>query len=151
MSFEPEQFMHVTLTERSSTEFPVIPEGTYTCLLGEAKLSKNLSKKTGDEFLSVDIECEIDDERVREAVGRDKVTSRLGFIVDLDEHNGSMVIAEGEGVNVRLGWLREAIGLNEKEFNFGMVGGQVVMGQLKNKAGEGGQVFSNIVRVAKPE
>lgn len=150
MPFDVEQFLHVELSKPMSTEYPVIPEGEYRLIIKKHSLVKNRSKESGDEFLSLNLDMEVDDDRVREATQMEHPSVRYSFIIDLfTDPQGRTSIDEREKKNIKLGRLREAIGRNDKAFQFSMLDGQVVMGQVKNKPGEDGQIYNNVTAVRK--
>lgn len=114
--FDPQAFLDATTQEATSTETIPVPIGEYEATVADngvdfkSGVSGPDSKNPGRPWLRLDVTWEIDDQRVKEAVSRDRVVVRQGIMLDLTEGNQ---IDMGKGKNVRYGRLRDALGLNE--------------------------------------
>jgi hypothetical protein len=145
-TFDPQQFLDTTLQESNSTQYIPIPEKDYTLLSTEVKARPWTSKDGGSSGIAIDITYEVDDQELKELLGRDKVTVRQGIMLDLNAGGG---ISTEKGRNVQLGRVREAMGLNTpgQPFNFRMMVGQVVKGHIKPRV-DGDQIYNDVTAVA---
>lgn len=146
--FNPEQFLDTQVTEANDTKTIPVPVGEYTALIEEVKCRQWQSKKDPSmSGLTLDITWSIDDQNVKELLGRDKVTARQGIMLDITE-SGTMDM--GKGRNVGLGRLREAVNLNTpgQPFTFSMLPGRVAKVNVTHRV-DGDQIFAEIKSVAK--
>jgi hypothetical protein len=72
--------------------------------------------------IALDIIWLVEDSGVRQALGRDTITVKQGIMLDLTSQGG---IDDGEGKNIGLGRLREAVNKNNphEPFSFAMLPG----------------------------
>lgn len=146
--FNPEQFLDQTVTEANDTIVIPVPVGDYTAVATEVKCrswqSKNDPSLAG---LALDITWEIDDESVKELLGRQKVTAKQGIMLDLTDSGG---LDMSKGRNVALGRLREALDLNQPgvPFSFSKIPGRVARISVSHRI-NGEELFAEVKRVAK--
>jgi hypothetical protein len=146
--FNPDQFLDMQVTESNDTKVIPVPVGEYTAVIGEVKCRQWQSKadpsKSG---LALDLIWEIDDNAVKELLGRDKVTVKQGCMLDITESGG---LDMGKGRNVGLGRLREATGLNTpgQPFSFSMLNGRLGKISVSHRI-DGDTIFAEVKQVAK--
>lgn len=152
MAFDAQQFLNTVIAEPTSTEYIPVPlsdEG-YPSICTKVDVrtitSGPASQNPGQVFHSLATTWEIDDQAVRDAMGQDHPTIRYDFILEIDDSTG--LLAKGEGVNVRMGKLREATGLNsDKSFNPMKFKGAAARVVPKHRLGDGGEIFSEVKAV----
>ena len=147
-AFDPNFFAQQTFVGENSTESVPFPEGDWPFLIEEAKVTAWQGKadpSKGGLKLQVKMSCE--DQAVAKVTGRAKNTLTYECMLDLTE-DGRLDM--GKGMNVRLGRLRAAIGLNEPgtPWTFDMMAGRTCMGKVKHEAYEG-RALAKIADVAK--
>lgn len=149
--FDPNQFLEQQYDQANDTKSIPIPAGEFIAVAEEAKITtwqaKDDPSKSG---LKLQVSWAIDDEGVKATVGRDKVTVRQEIMLDLTDDGKGLDF--GRGKNVRLGKLREALGLNTagQPFSFTQIPGRaarVTIGHTPAK--EPGEVYSNVTAVAR--
>lgn len=145
--FNPDQFLDMQFTETNDTKVVPVPVGEYLATAEEAKIrtwqSKTDPSKAG---LALDITWEIQDEAVKQLLGRDKVTCKQGIMLDLTD-SGSLDM--GKGRNISLGRLREAVDLNVpgQPFAFSMIPGRMAKVKVSHRV-DGEEIYSEIKAVA---
>jgi hypothetical protein len=112
--FDPEDFMNSTISEPNATKVESVPPGEYRAVIEEAKPPRVTSGKDGTEYCFMDVVWSIDDDQLKERLGREKLLVRQGLMLDL---TADKKLDMGKGKNVGLGRLREALGLNSGPFN----------------------------------
>lgn len=105
--FDPDVFLSTQVTGALDTRLLPCPEGEYPALIEDIK--SRLQQKDGKEYLIMDVVWLVDDDRVKQATGRDKVQVRQSIFIDRTPQ-GAMDVSKGK--NVQLGRLREAVGQN---------------------------------------
>ena len=145
--FNPDQFLDQTITESNDTTVVPVPAGDYTAVATDIKCrpwqSKNDPSMAG---LALDITWEIDDEAVKQLLGRTKVTVKGGVMLDTTDSGG---LDMSKGRNIALGRLREALDLNQpgKPFSFSMIPGRVAKINVSHRV-VGEEIFAEVKRVA---
>lgn len=150
--FDAQEFMNQTMTDSNSTELIPVPENMsgegYVAVVTGVDV-RQWVKKTDPSVsgLALDLVWEIQDEEVKKAVSRDKVTVKQGIMLDITE-TGQIDMAKGKNVN--LGRLREALGLNNpgEPFSFMQLEGQIGSIFVKHRI-VGDDVFAEVGRVEK--
>jgi hypothetical protein len=139
-TFNADDFMNETIEGAMDTEFKVIPPGEYLAQLADEQpdlIRHGTSEKTGQVWKGVRLVWNVLDDKVKADLDRETVSVRQEFFLDLDEDSK---LALGAGKNVRLGKLRDALGLNQGPFNFNMLKGagpaRIKVGHEKAKNGE---------------
>jgi len=146
--FNPDQFLETTVTEANSTEAVPVPVGEYIAVVSEVKCRSWTKKDDPSQGgLALDIQWEIDDQAVKDLLGRPKVTVKQGVMLDLTDA-GQLDL--GKGRNVGLGRLREALNLNTpgQPFSFTMLTGRVAKVKVEHRI-NGEQIFSEVKQVAR--
>ena len=111
MTFDAAAFLNTAYTEANDTKIIPIDEGEYQAIAGEVEAETWQSKDGTKSGLKVTIPWKIDSQAMREKTGREQITVRQDLM--LDTLPGSNMLDMGKGKNVRLGQLREALGLNK--------------------------------------
>lgn len=145
MSFDPEAFKHVTFEEPLDTEIVPPDEGVYNAKVYNWDLRGGTSEK-GNDWAMLQITWELEDQDGSQAqkTGRDTVTARQSLFLDLTD-DGKMDTSKGQ--NVRLGRLREALGLNDRPFSFDMLMGQQAKVNVRHRETDNG-TFPEVNNVA---
>lgn len=101
------------ITSEGDTEFPVVDEGEYQGRITEYEINKRRSKD-GNEFYVLDLQVSIEDVEQMERMNNPR--AKLGITIDTKlDSKGNDVPDMGEGKNVRLNRLRDALGQNTSE------------------------------------
>ncbi len=146
--FDPKTFGQMTFTDANSTESVPIPVGEWPFTITKQEIiewsSKTDSSKRG---LKLQLGMETEDPAIVAVTGRPKNTSRYEIMLDLTPEGG---LDFGKGMNVRLGRLREAVGLNKPgaPFAFDMLLGHTVKASVKHEIYKDAPI-ANIDAVAK--
>lgn len=146
--FDVNQFLDMQITESNDTKTVPVPVGEYTAVVEEVKCRQWQSKadpsKSG---LTLDVIWAIDDQPVKDLLGRDKVTVKQGIMLDMTEAGG---LDMGKGRNVGLGRLREALNLNVpgQPFAFSMLVGRLAKISVSHRL-EGENIYVDVKGVAK--
>ena len=123
--FDPQSFLDQEIQGENSTESIPCPVGDYTGIVDKINL-RQWQKKDDPAVSGITLEVfwNLDDQGVRELLGRDKVLVKQGIMLDLTESGG---IDMGKGRNVDLGRLRAALDLNNpgQAFSFNALPGRV--------------------------
>lgn len=144
--FNAEQFLDQAITDANDTKVVPVPEGEdYLGIIEDVKA--RAWSKDGQSGVALDVLFNIEDVNVKAVTGRDKVTVKYGFYLDVTP-SGS--IDMGKGKNIKLGRLREALGLNipGQPFSFGMMKGR--MARLHVTQRPVGEDIYNDVKSVKP-
>lgn len=104
-AFDLDSFM-AQPADAGSTSVEPIPQGEYTALIDDVKL-REVNTRNGPS-LALDVEFLLQDEALKQKLGRTELKVRGGFFLDLNA--GKLDMAKGK--NVRLNRLREAVGQN---------------------------------------
>jgi hypothetical protein len=107
MSFDPEEFLNSTTTEPNATIYEPIPPAEYQAVIEDIKFQSGVSDK--GPWNRLEVLWNIEDEPLRELLGKKKLLSRQSIMLEMLETGG---IATGRGKNVGYGRLREAVDLN---------------------------------------
>jgi len=145
--FDPDVFLTATLTEANSTQSIPVDAGEYPAIAEEVETRPWQGKKDPSKSgISLDIQWNIDSAEQRQKLGREKVIVRQSIMIDLNESKG---IDTGKGKNVRLGRLREAVGLNTpgQPFNFLMLKGKAAKVKVEQRP-EGDVIYNDVTAVA---
>lgn len=148
-TFNPDEFLQTEVTEANATKRIPVPEGDYIGVIKTVTARPWQSKKDpGLSGVSLDVVWAIDDANARAVVGLPEVTSRQGIMLDMTEEGR---LDTGNGKNIGLGRLREAVGLNTpgKAFTFLQLQGQVARVRVTHRI-DGADIYDEIKSVAKP-
>jgi hypothetical protein len=117
--FDPDTFMSQQVDLPLATEFTLVPIGEYLSAIDDfdkdALEAIDFTYKRGQlagtpgKMFKLTLPFVINDEKVKQELGRDKVTVTKQLILDIDEKGR---LAEGVNRNVELGRIRDAVGQN---------------------------------------
>lgn len=130
--FSLDALQNLQITEAGSTEVTPVPMGDHNAYIEKYELvtwqKRDDPTVSGVKLL---VTWNIEDQAVRDLLGRDKVLVQQDVMLEVDE-NGSLPM--GKGRNVDLNRLRAALGLNVagKPFGFPMLVGQMARVTVKH-------------------
>jgi hypothetical protein len=145
-NFDPNIFLSQPIEGATSTEMLNCPVGEYTMIAEKFELKPWTND--GRDSLMVNITWSIEDEGVRNYMGRSKVLVPQTLWINIED--GKIPTAKGK--NVSLGIFREAIGKNTGNFNFSDIPGSMAKGKVSHRPGKderAGQIFPFVEAVAK--
>lgn len=154
MTFNLDQFMNDAVDAPMATSYPVHPAGEFPFMLDadpkmlEVKHLSGVSNKTGNpyDFHQMELVAIAQDDGVKQKMGRDKVTVRIRVNLDFDT-NGRLAV--GEGKNVMLGQLREALDQNKPGWTpKQLLGAGPFIGLVKHSQ-SGDRTYADITTVTK--
>lgn len=145
--FDATSFLDMSIEGAMDTVSVPVPVGEYTAVVEKVDArpwtSKNDPTKSG---VALDVVWNIDDQGVKETLGRDKVTVKQGIMLDLTEAGG---LDLGKGRNIGLGKLRAALNLNQpgQPFSPSMLNGRVAKVKVTHRI-DGDNVYAEVKEVA---
>jgi hypothetical protein len=145
--FDPKAFLDTPVEGANSTKIEPVPEGTYTALIQDVKAEPWQSKDGSKSGGKITMQMVIDDAELSKKLDRERISIKYDIMLDLTESGG---LDLGKGKNVRLGRLREAVGLNVpgKPFAFQMLEGQLVKAMVSQRI-DGDDIYNDIKTVTK--
>lgn len=145
--FDPNQLLDMQTTDSNSTHVVPCPEGEWPATISDVIIKSGVSQKTQEPWTRLDVKWEIVGTPANDKVEREKIITNQGVMLDLTEQGGLVM---GEGKNVRLGRLREAVGLNApgQPFSFRMLVGRQAKVSVKHRIYEG-ELFDEVSGAVK--
>jgi hypothetical protein len=135
------------------THLVPIPIGEHLAVIGtgekDVDFQFGVSQKSNKPWMRVDLMLDYPDPNLASQLKREKVRSRWGIMIDLDE-NGKPDFRPQR--NIRLGQLRDAVGQNKPgPWNFNMLKGQQIKVRHEHEPNEKDpqSPYSNVVAVTK--
>jgi len=133
--FDASSFLETVFTEPSITERLLCPPGEFPAIVDKVEArawtGKQDSSKSG---VVMDIHWSIEDESVKQACKRDKVTVRQSVMFSTNA-NGIGIDMEKAKADVGFGRLRDALGLNEGQFSPSMLNGRMAKVRVGHRSG----------------
>lgn len=114
MTFDANAFMQSVTTEANATSIPLCPVGEYTGVISGLEFASGVIKngaRAGQPWHQLRIAIKTSDPAALAGTDLPERTVRGSIMLDLTDSGG---LATGDGRNIGLGRLREAVGLNEK-------------------------------------
>lgn len=144
--FDAQSFLDASISGANDTKITPVPVGEYTGIVDKVAARQWTSRDGASSGVTLDVTWLIDDESVKQELGRTNVTCRQGIMLDLTPGGG---LDLGKGKNVGLGRLRESVGLNDasKPFSFGMLPGQAAKVTVSHRI-DGEDTYSEIKKTA---
>lgn len=145
--FNPAMFLDATTDSQMDTKLIPCPEGEYLGIIDDVKIRTWTKKDNPSEGgVVLDVFWNIEDEGVKQTLGRTKVTVKQGVMLDLTDQ-GQLDCAKGR--NVQLGRLREATGLNKpgEPFAMNMLPGKMAKVLIKHRT-DGEDIYADVKGVA---
>lgn len=148
VSFDPAVFLNQQFEGTNDTKITPCPVGEYPALADKVDAIK-WQKKDDPSVNGVKLRIlwDIQDDSVRQLLGRDKVLAPQDVMLDLTE-TGELDMSAGK--NVRLGRLREALDLNQpgQPFSFNAVQGRLAKVNVKHRTGDNpDDIYAEVDRV----
>lgn len=145
--FDANQFLDQQIEGANDTKIIPIPVGEYTGVADEVKPRTWTSKDKTQSGVVVDITWNLDDQALKDSLGRQKVTVRQSIMLDLTE-SGSIDMSKGR--NIGLGRLREALGLNDPSvpFAFAQIVGKIAKVSVSQRV-DGEDIYNDVKGLAK--
>lgn len=146
-TFDPQTFLNTQYDETLDTKSIPCPVGEYPAIADKIDVRKWAAKDGSSSGLKLVILWDIQDESVKEFIGRDKVLVPQEQMLDLTE---SGALDTSKGHNIGLGRIREALDLNTpgEPFAFGMITGRMAKVSVTHRP-VGEDLFHEIKRIAK--
>jgi hypothetical protein len=121
--FDPNTFAAMTFNEANSTESIPVPAQEWPAIIDNKKIDTWQAKDGSSSGLKLIVNWNVTDPSVKEVTGRDKNLVKQEMMLDLTEAG---MLDFGKGMNVQLGRLRAAVGLNNpgEPFSFDMLVGR---------------------------
>lgn len=141
--FDPAQFLDAQITDANDTKLIPIPVGEYTAVADKVDVRTWQGKKDPSKSgVTLEVTWAIDDQSVKELLGRDTITVRQGVMLDLTD-GGSLDM--GKGRNTQLGRLREAVKLNTpgQPFAFSMIPGRLAKIKVDHRI-DGENIYAEV-------
>lgn len=147
MTFDPQTFLNATYEEALDTKVVPCPVGEYLAIADKVDVRSWSAKDGSSSGVKLVILWDIQDDNVKQLLGRDKVIVPQEQMLDLTD-TGALDF--GKGKNVGLGRIREALGLNApgQPFSFGMIQGQMAKTMVSHRAA-GEDLYAEIKKIAK--
>lgn len=152
MSFDPNDFLNQEYSEPNSTAPVPVPEGDYPATVSKIT-TREITRQDGTKALvsnilwaledpegKIEAKTNRKDNAAMQTLWLDVVMDSMGNITGLDMK---------EGMNWRLGLLREAVGLNGPGFSFGKLQGKQAYVRVKIEPDQNDNPRSNVTMVAK--
>ena len=123
MTFDADIFLNSSVTGANSTKVIPVPMGEYPGVIEKIMPRQWQSKDGTQTGITLDVIWLVEDQGVKDFVGRPTVTVKQGIMLDTTT-DGQLDMSSGK--NVGLGRLRAAIGLNDPDrpFSFHQLPGQ---------------------------
>lgn len=148
-NFDPASFIDAVVTDANSIVSTPVPIGEHQAVAGEVKIESWVSKDGTKSGLRAEIPWTIEDNAAVTAVtGRPKNIVRQSIMLDLSADGKGLDM--GKGMNVQLGKVREATGLNTpgQPFSFRMIQGRPAKIKVEHEP-YNGQLYAKVGAVAK--
>lgn len=147
-AFDPTSFLDLTVTDSNSTKATPIPAGEYQAVIEKVTPLGWQSKDGLKSGVKLDVSWSINNPAVATVTGREKNLARQDIMLDLAA--GGNGLDMGKGMNITLGRLREATGLNEPgaPFSFRMLEGRMAKVKIVHRE-YNGNLYAEVKEVAK--
>lgn len=147
MSFDADSFLNAAVSGSNSTKVIPVPIGEYQGVIEKVAPRQWQSKDGSTTGISLDIFWLIEDQGVKEFLGRDTVQCKQGIMLDTTPQGG---LDMSPGKNVGLGRLREAVNQNDptQPFSFHNLPGQMAKVSVKHRI-DGEDTYAEVKAVAK--
>jgi hypothetical protein len=146
--FDPTAFLDQSIEGTLDTKMIPCPEGEFVAVIDSVNPRPWNSKDGTKAGVALDVFWAIDDQGVKEQLGREKILVKQGIMLDLDATGQRLDVSKGKNIN--LGRLREALGMNNpgQSFSFAMLPGRAARVKVTHRI-EGEDVYADIKMVTK--
>lgn len=142
--FDVNDLMNQQTEGQMETSLPPIPEGEWNAYI--SKLETRVVKTKNGETPVLDVEWTVTSQEVIDQVGINEPRVRQTVWLDIDD-NGRLAL--GQGKNLGLGRLREAVGMNDgRPFALPMLEGQNAVIKIGHRE-YNDQIYADVKGVAK--
>ena len=144
MTFNPEALEAAVIEAENATTIDPLEEKDYPGVIKEYKF---VAPNKPDQSPKMDVYWILDDPEQQAKLEREELVCRQTVWLDITEEGA---IKTGPNVNVGLGRLREAIGLNKPGFRFEQLTGSAATVTVKQSTKEDDPttIYSNVVKVS---
>lgn len=119
MTFDPNSFMQSSFNGKLDTVIPALPEDDYRAIIDDVT-HRSVDTKNGEERHILRLRWKITDDGKLAAINRTSASVNQDLWLDID---ASGKLDEGEGKNVGLGRVLDALNLNGQPWSPGMLKG----------------------------
>ena len=146
--FDPNAFLDQTVDGALDTKVTPCPEGEFIAVIDSVTPRPWNSKDGTKAGVALDVFWAIDDQGVKEQLGREKILVKQGIMLDLDATGQRLDVSKGKNIN--LGRLREAVGMNTpgQPFSFNMLPGRAARVKVSHRT-DGEDIYADIKMVTK--
>lgn len=146
MSFDAQSFLDASVSGTNDTKIVPVPVGEYMGVIDKVTPRQWQSKDGSTTGIALDVFWLVEDQGVKEYLGRDTVNCKQGIMLDLTPQGG---LDMSKGKNVGLGRLREAVGKNNpgEPFSFAMLPGSAAKISVAHRVAND-DVFAEVKQVA---
>jgi len=147
MSFDADQFLNASITSSNDTKVIPVPVGEYMCVIEKIAPRTWQSKDGTQSGVALDVFWLVEDQDVKQLLGRDTISVKQGIMLDLTPQ-GALDMSKGK--NITLGRLREAVNLNQhgQPFSFHQLPGQMARVSISHRI-DGEETYTQVKGVAK--
>ncbi len=141
-AFDPKTFEETVIDKENQTSYIPVPENDYEAFI------EDFAFKNPKGNAILDVNWVIPDEKLEKDLGMEQVAVRQSIFLDLTE-DGQLDF--GPNKNVRLGRLREALGLNKGQFQWSMLRGKKAKISVSQRADDNDPtiIYNDVKKVAK--
>ena len=149
MSFDPNTFLNQSYDEALDTKVTPCPVGEYLALAEKVEIKSWAARDGSSSGLKVEVVWDIQDDSVKQMLGRDTVRVRQQQMLDLTD-TGQLDF--GKGKNVGLGRIRAALNLNTpgEPFAFSMIQGRMAKVKVSHRP-VGEDLYDEVKAIASAE
>lgn len=148
-AFDPDTFMQTTVVGASATKVDACPPRDAALAIVDKVEADSFSgtKDPSKTYHKLTVFWAIDEQDIKDELGRDKVTVKQDMFLDLTD-GGTLDM--GKGKNVSLGRLREALGQNDpsKPWAPPMMVGNIARVKIEHELVKG-ETYARVTAVAK--
>lgn len=145
--FDPQAFLDMSVDGALDTKRQPCPVGEYPMLVDKVDVRQWTGKQDPTKSgLVADVTLLVEDDQVKQALGKDKVTVRHSIMLDVTDAGG---LDMGKGRNIGLGRFRQALGMNQpgQPFSFSMCPGRMLKGKVTHRV-EGEDIYDEVKAVS---
>lgn len=146
--FDPTAFLDQSIEGQLDTKITPCPEGEFIAVIENVNPRPWASKDGTKAGVVLDVLWAIDDQGVKQQLGREKILVKQGIMLDLDATGQRLDVSRGKNVN--LGRLREALDMNNpgQPFSFNMLPGRAARVKVTHRI-DGEDVYADIKMVTR--
>lgn len=149
MTFDPQAFMNQAAGVKLDEQRELPAEGEFLAIAETVKDPEMKTSREGKPFYTSEIVWSIQDQNELQRLGRDKVTVRQQFFLDV---NDSGALDFGKQKNITLGQIFSALGMNDGSGTLSRIAGGMARVKVKHRPDKNNpeRVFAEVSMVTKP-